>query len=137
MPRMARKFLLLVLIPYSMGNVPSMPVHPRLIPTLEMRIVSEAISRGLPPHIPLQIAYRESKMDPKAVHCCNFDGSSDRGMFQLNDSVVHLLKMKDPLDFEENMQVAVKILAGYWKAYRGNRAKLECAYARGPGRCSP
>jgi len=132
-----RKLMLLVGVLALAGPL-GMPYQ---IPVMEARpldvrqmLIDAAKREGIDPAPVLKIAVRESGMDPTAVHCCNYDGTRDWGVMQLNDYVVKHLKVKNPLDAEENIRVGVQIWAGYVKKGWG-MDWAHCAYAKGPGNC--
>jgi len=102
--------------------------------TVKEMLLKAAELEGIDPEPVVKIAMRESGLDPTAVHCCNYDGTRDWGVMQLNDYVVKHMKMKNPLDAAENIKVGVAIWASYVKKGWGIDW-AHCAYAKGPGRC--
>jgi Transglycosylase SLT domain len=129
----------LVFLPVT-GFQPGEAVFRPAIPrpsSLEESIVRASLAANLPPHLALNLAWRESRMNPRAIHCCNRDGSADFGIFQLNSRTVHIFSAADPhfdpLDANQNLRAAIPLFAAYFRA--GGASFAVCAWRLGPDRC--
>lgn len=103
--------------------------------SIENIIVKKSINAGISPHVPMLIAFGESRMKPSLIHV-NANGTKDYGIMQLNERTVRVLNVKNPLDPEENIEAGVNLYANYLRHYRSQATRRAvCAYQRGPGRC--
>lgn len=137
--------IMLLVLPHVVGSsslsLPRPVIHPVSIPRvispddIKLFIVQMSREYRIPASLPLMIAARESKFNHRLVHCCNYDGSRDWGVMQLNDYTVRSLKIKDPLDYKQNVRAGVMLLASYLREYKGDLQRTLCAYAKGPGNC--
>lgn len=93
-----------------------------------MRIVAVAMEYGVPPDVALGTAWRESGMRANATTTMNWNGSTNRGLFQLNDCCFRLKRITDP---DESMRAVMPFLAKLWKQCRGDRQAISWAYRSG------
>lgn len=122
--------LAIILLPTAILMAPPHDGTPD-VPTIEQRIVAEALAAGVPPRLALMVARRESGMNPLAVGR-NKDGSHDWGLGQINDRTVKLLHVTDPLDVSQNIIAFVGVLGMGLDHCRSEAGALRY-YAR--GRC--
>lgn len=102
--------LIFSLGPASLGVPDPKPVmvfDVRRVPTVGEMIVTEASRQGVPPHMALAVAWRESKFQTGARHV-NIGGSVDSGLFQLN-SRWH--PDAAAMSVEENIAAGVGVIA--------------------------
>lgn len=93
-------------------------------------IVAECHKQGINPTIPLAIAQHESGFNPSAHNTANKDGTSDRGVFQLNSKY---FKLKDPFDPAENIRRGVSHIKALTKTFGNDIDSLLAAYNAGAG----
>ena len=93
-------------------------------------IVAECRKQGIDPTIPLAIAQHESGFNPSAHNKANKDGTSDRGVFQLNSKY---FKLKDPFDPAENIKRGVSHIKALTKTFGSDIDSLLAAYNAGAG----
>jgi soluble lytic murein transglycosylase-like protein len=101
---------------------------------IKAKIVNMSILNSVPSTFALNIAYTESRFKPNVVSI-NKDGSHNYGIFQLSDYVVKLYELRNPLNIDINIEVALDILANYWRYYEGDEKKIVCVWTRGPANC--
>lgn len=95
---------------------------PHRVQTVESRIIRAALDAGIPPHVALSVAWRESRLRPDAEHR-NRDGSVDRGVMQLNS------RWHPPMAWQENIDTGIAIIAE--KTRKCGAAGMYFAYNRG------
>ena len=93
-------------------------------------IVAECRRQGIDPTVPLAIAQHESGFNPSAHNTANSDGTSDRGVFQLNSKY---FKLKDPFDPVENIRRGVSHIKALTKTFGNDIDSLLAAYNAGAG----
>lgn len=93
-------------------------------------IVAECRKQGIDPTVPLAIAQHESGFNPSAHNTANSDGTSDRGVFQLNSKY---FKLKDPFDPVENIRRGVSHIKALTKTFGNDIDSLLAAYNAGAG----
>ena len=79
------------------------------VPDVPELIVREATRQGVPAHLAIMVAWRESKFNPLAIGT-NFDGSHDYGLFQLSERTVKILHVARPLDARQSTIGGVGVL---------------------------
>lgn len=102
--------------------------------SIQEKIIYKAIDVGVSSQLALDIANTESRYTSWIISD-NEDGSHNYGLFQLQSDIVAYYQMADPLDVEENIDVAFKLLVMYNKQYDGDEDKIKCAWTKGAGRC--
>lgn len=98
------KPLLLILSWPLLAFAPTPTRHLYHIPTIPELIIQEASRQGVPPHLALGTAWRESKFNPSARHK-NKNHTEDRGVFQLNS------RYYSGTTVEENIRLGVAAVA--------------------------
>jgi hypothetical protein len=94
---------------------------------IQAMIVQACANCGFPfPAIALGIAQEESGFNPNATNL-NTNGTTDWGVFQINDSVWATQGMQPSLDPQTNVSVGVGLLCSYWSQY-GNIQQVLLAY---------
>lgn len=100
------------------------------LPTgIEALIVEESTRAGISAHLPLRIAWRESRYSPGAVGRSP-NGQRDWGVFQLADSTVRTLHVAHPLDARQNVIAGVGLIAAYLRLCGSERSAAR-AFATG------
>lgn len=94
------------------------------------KIIHASIDAGISPHVPLAIAWRESRFDQFAIHRNAPGRGADFGVFQLNTKTVALLHVARPLDAWQNVIAGVGLYAAYEKLCGSEHAAMR-AYATG------
>lgn len=77
--------------------------------TIAESIIKNAIHYKMPVNLAFALSYVESGFNPRAVNI-NIDGSTDRGLFQLNNSYRQKWKIKDFFNVELNVREGIR----YW-----------------------
>lgn len=93
-------------------------------------IIQEAQRQGVNVNLALAIAQHESGFNPNAHNKANRDGTSDRGVFQLNS---RYFKLKNPFDPKENIQRGIAHIKALQKSYGNDINKILAAYNAGSG----
>jgi len=75
--------------------------------SLAALIILIATETGIPPNFALAVAICESNLNPTVVSAKRWDGSVDRGIFQLNSYVYPNINWADP---ETNIRLGIKHL---------------------------
>jgi|SRR5579884_1931667 len=97
---------------------------PRVLPTIEELIVRESLDAGVPPDLTLDLAWEESRLDPRAIrHESN--GTWSTGIFQINHPRPVL-----SVDVARQVHDGVAI-AAFWWAKTHDRSRTIRAYRRG------
>lgn len=107
---------------------PIMICDVRMHPTIEMMIVREAISFGVPAHLVLGVAWSESRFNPSVI-----SNSGAMGVMQLMPLTVRVFGVSDPFDAAQSIHAGVALFASYYRA--GGEFFARCAFALGPSRC--
>ena len=111
------------------------------VDTIQQLIVQACTGCNFPAQVALGICSEESGFNPNATNFnpptkANPNGSTDWGLFQINDSVWQTQGL-DPsqvgLDPQTNINVGVGLLCSYYSKYNGNLQLVMQAYAIGPG----
>jgi soluble lytic murein transglycosylase-like protein len=102
---------------------------PHFAPSVEQMIIHEAVEQGVPSHLAILIAYRESRFNPAAFH----RKSRCRGLFQLAPLTVQVLRVADPFDARQNAIAGLGLFGNYLRF--GGEEYAMCAFANGPQHC--
>ncbi len=115
--------------PTQAPDIPPLKMVQESIPDL---IIHEALRAGVAPWLALNLAWRESRLDPGVVSAQNRNGTYDWGLFGLNTRTVFVLHVARPLDAIQNTIAGVGLLR-FWKQACGSDAAALWGYAH--GRC--
>jgi soluble lytic murein transglycosylase-like protein len=99
----------------------------RMRPTVAQMVIDEAGLQGVPAHLALGVAWRESRFDPLAV-----SPKGAMGVMQLMPHTARVLHVQHPLDARQSAIAGVGLLAFWLEACGSEHAALQ-AYAK--GRC--
>ncbi len=99
---------------------------------VKSQILAAAQKYGVDPTLALAVAAHESGFNPTATHQ-NSNGTTDWGVFQLNDTTVRTLNVSDPLDPSQNIDAGVRLLGMLSNQYSGDLQKTLWAYSAGAG----
>jgi soluble lytic murein transglycosylase-like protein len=98
--------------------------------TIAEVIYQYAIQYDVPVNVAFALAYGESRFDPKAYNK-NVNGSTDRGLFQLNDRHRNW-PIADYYDIEKNAKEGIGFLSYCLYLMKDNTVKALQAYNAGP-----
>jgi soluble lytic murein transglycosylase-like protein len=118
-------------LPLFLGLALGPPVRtvrtPLLIQTVADMIIQESLRVGVPPYLALNLAWRESNLNPLAV-----SETHDLGVFQLAPHTRKVLHVAHPLDARQGVIAGVGLLSAYRQACGSDSAAI---YAFAHGRC--
>jgi soluble lytic murein transglycosylase-like protein len=112
-----------------------LPPHEPTEQEIKDYIVKAAERVGVDAKLALHIAWMESRFKPDLPHI-EHNGTTSWGVFQLNDVLLTTTDEIDPLDYRQNIDVGISLLADYSARYDGDAGRIQCAWTHGPyGSC--
>lgn len=94
-----------------------------------MQLLGQAAARyGLDPQLVVNVARRESGLNPNAV-----SSAGAKGIMQLMDATAAALGVSNPFDAVQNINAGARYLAQLLNQFGGDLAKALAAYNWGPG----
>lgn len=94
-----------------------------------MQLLGQAAARyGLDPQLVINVARRESGLNPNAV-----SSAGAKGIMQLMDATAAALGVSNPFDVVQNINAGARYLAQLLNQFGGDLAKALAAYNWGPG----
>lgn len=102
---------------------------------IQNQISNAAQQAGVPTALALAIAQQESGFNPSALNTANRNGTSDYGVFQINDINLPALGLTPTtaMDPATNINAGVSLLAQLQSQYGTDTASIAAAYNAGPG----
>lgn len=94
-------------------------------------IISNCLQYNVPVSLATSIAWTESKFIPLSINNGNSNGSSDYGLFQVNDVHLSGFSHEEKLNIENNSQIAISFLSDLLKTHNYNLILVIAAYNAG------